>query len=254
MIFLCKSHNIIECSNTVILIGILTRPESLYERMIMRRIINVIKNIIYVFITGYSIDENINIRLQQEKNVYKDLIIFGIASSYYNCSIIMSCFYLYINNNCINVKWVMKLDIDTYFNITMIFNIINNCDKNISVIGSINHIHKLKCNTNYKWSVLCNNNSLHYIKIPSYPYGPGFLFKQSSISCINQFINRSQSIIWIEDVFFGMIMNYCHLRYIDISKMTEITYSPKNNLTMLKNKIFIHGLNPIEILLFSLST
>lgn len=101
--------------------------------------------------------------------------------------------------------------------------------------------------------VSCINSTQKYKIIPSYPYGPGFLFKSSSIKCITDFINTTESIIWIEDVFFGIIMNYCNLKYQDISNITEITYKPKYNLSILRNKIFIHGLNPIEILLNSIS-
>lgn len=95
------------------------------------------------------------------------------------------------------------------------------------------------------------NNTHNYINISSYPYGPGFLFKASSIQCINKYINSVQNIIWIEDIFFGKIMNYFNLKYLDITKMTEITYKPKYNLAILKNKIFIHGLNPILVYLLN---
>lgn len=220
--------------------------------MVMRRMVGVIKNVKYVFLAGFSTDENIKSILKHEMKVYNDIIIFGVQSSYYNCSIIMSCFYLYVYKHCRNIEWIMKLDLDTYFNITMIFNIIKYCNEKISVIGSINKSQKIKCNTNNKWSVTCINNTHNYINITSYPYGPGFLFKSSSIECISKFINSQQYILWIEDIFFGMIMNYCNLTYLDITRMTEITYKPKYNLSMLKNKIFIHGLNPIEILLNSL--
>lgn len=248
MIILCNMYKKIECSNTIILIGILTRPECLYERMMMRRILN-IKDIKYIFITGNSTSLNTCYWLKKESEFFNDIIVFNVTSSYYNCSIIMSCFYIYIYNNCINLKWILKLDIDTYFNINLIFNITTKCNEKISVIGSINKNPKLKCTSNSKWSIKCKNNSQLNNKIPPYPFGPAFLFKSSSVKCIYSYFNNTKYYIWIEDIMFGMIMKYCKLEYLDISELTEITYKPKNNLSKLRNKVFVHGLNPIEILL-----
>lgn len=249
LIKLCKFYNRLECKNVYLYIGILTRPECLYERLITRRILNNIKYINYIFITGFSLDEYINLMLSKEVNYYSDIIRFNIINSYYNSSLIMSCFYLYLFKNCQNIKWIMKLDIDTYFNPHKIFDLLHNLNNNISVIGSINKNSKLKCNSNNKWSIKCGNKNQSFLHIPSYPYGPAFIFKFSIISCINTyFINRNE-IIWIEDIFFGILMHYCHLKYLDISNITEITYKPKYNLSITRNNIFIHGLNPIEIFL-----
>lgn len=245
----CRIIDKVECSNALILIGILTRPECIYERTLTRRWLKYIKNIKFVFITGISTNENINKLIKKEYILFKDLIFFNIVNSYYNCSLIMSCFYLYINNNCNNLNWVMKLDIDTYFNSKILLKIINNCSRNISVVGKINKSHKIKCNTKSKWSISCLNKSNKYVYIPSYPFGPAFLFKFSSITCINSYFMKIKYIIWIEDILFGIIMKYCNLKYLDITNYTEISYTQKYNLSITKNNILVHGLYPIEIYL-----
>lgn len=237
------------CSNVMILIGILTRPECLYERTVMRRIINQIPDVKYTFISGISNNESINSLLYQELHVYNDILIIYIISSYYNCSLIMISFYQFINNNCNNIEWIMKLDIDTYFNIKRIISLINNAPNNVSVIGSIHRKPQLICDRKYKWSISCDTKNKSSMLYPSYPYGPGFLFKFSSIKCINEYITLHDEIIWIEDVLFGVIMKYCNLIYQDVSHLTAITYQAKNNLFILSDKVFVHGLRPIEILL-----
>lgn len=217
--------------------------------MITRRIFQHINHLKYIFITGISSNEKLNKIIKKEINLFKDIIVFNVVNSYYNCSIIMSCFYIYIHNNCQKIVWVIKLDIDTYFNSKLLLKIISNCSSNISVIGKINKKPRLKCNTNYKWSITCINKTNSYIQVPSYPFGPGFIFKFSSIKCIYTYFIKRKKIIWIEDVFFGILMKYCNLSFLDISKYTSITYKPINDLSISDNKLFIHGLYPIEIYL-----
>lgn len=245
----CSKYNYIECSNSFILIGILTRPECIYERIITRRILKRLPNIIYVFISSLSISQHVNNVVEKEIKYFHDIIVFNILSSYYNCSIIMSCFYLYLYNNCKNIRWVLKLDIDTYFHYKLLYELLTNVEKNISVIGSINKNARLKCNKGGKWSITCENVSQKYLYLPQYPYGPGFVFNFSYLKCFFKFYQQNKYIIWIEDIFFGVLMKYCGMKYKDISKDTAISYSPKKNLNITKNKIFVHGLNPIEILL-----
>lgn len=247
----CILYDRVKCSNALIFVGILTRPECIYERMITRKIFEHKNHIKYVFITGLSLNNTINKLIYKEIIMFNDLLYFSVINSYYNCSILMTCFYKYIYNNCKNIKWVMKLDIDTYFNSMLLKKMIKNCNKNISVIGKIKKKGKIKCNTNYKWSIRCSNKSSKYINIPSYPIGPGFLFRFSSIKCINSYYMMNKNIIWIEDILFGLIMKYCNLNYLDISNYTEITYAPKYNLSITKKNVFIHGLYPIEIYLAS---
>lgn len=252
IIALCFIYNAVSCSNTEILVSILVRPELLYERMITRRIFNKLDYIKYIFITGIGGENEVNEIILKEKNKFNDIIFFNISSSYYNCSAIMTCYYIYLYNNCFNVKWILKLDIDTYCNIKKIVNITKTISKNISVIGSIRKSPMLSCNRLYKWSIDCGNKTKNSAKIPSYPYGPAFLFKFSSIKCIYSYYSNKNAIIWIEDVLFGYLMKFCYLKYLDITYITDITYKPKNNLSLLKEKVFVHGLNPIEILYQSL--
>lgn len=254
MLNLCKKYNTVDCSNSLIVIGILTRPEYIYERMVTRRIFKNIENIKYIFITGISANESINKLIYKEIILYSDLIYFNVINSYYNCSLIMSCFYMYMHKNCYNIKWVVKLDIDTYLNIKSLMKIIYSSNKSISVIGSINKTPRLICNTINKWTINCINKSNAVFQTPAYPFGPGFIFKFSSITCINTYFNNVKDIIWIEDVLFGILMSNCNLRYLDITKYTEITYKPKYNLSYTKNNIFVHGLHPIEIYLASKKT
>lgn len=248
---ICKIHNIVKCSNEFILIGILTRPECIYERIVSRKIFQHIDNVKFLFISGLSTNIYINKLLYKEIIKFNDIIVFNVINSYYNCSIIMSCFYIYMYSNCENIKWVIKLDIDTYLNMKLLLKVINYSNRNISVIGKINKNPRIKCNSNYKWSVRCLNKSIKFIPTPPYPFGPGFVFKFSSISCIYSYFNKNKSIIWIEDIFFGILMNYCNLKYLDITNFTEITYKPKYNLSITKTNIFVHGLHPIEIYLAS---
>lgn len=181
--------------------------------------------------------------------LFKDIIIFNIISSYYNCSLIMACFYKYILYNCKNVKWFMKLDVDTYVNISMLMKILINTSNKVSVIGAINKNKYLHCNSDYKWSINCKNKSNSQLNLPPYPLGPAFLFKSPTLYCIDLYFKSNEDIIWIEDVLFGMIMNFCSFYYYDVSKLSDLNYKQKNNLSVLKNKVFVHGLYPIEIFL-----
>lgn len=248
IISLCNKYNIIACTNADILIGILSRPNLIYERMIIRRIIFNKRMAKFLFITGKSKNRSINILLEKEKKKFNDIITFNIISSYYNCSAIMACFYMYLYKVCTNIKWILKLDIDTYVNINLLLYIIRNVNESISVIGSINKKAKLKCNIYSKWSIECNNETKISMNSPPYPYGPAFAFKASSLKCINLFFNNKERIIWIEDVFFGIIMKYCQLKYKDITQLADISYNEKFNLTKYKNMVVIHGFYPIEIL------
>lgn len=249
LINLCICNKKIECSNAFLLIGILTRPECIFERMIFRRILRNKDKIIYIFITGISITINSNNLLIKERDIYNDIIIFNVVASYYNCSLVMSCFYIYIFKYCSNIKWVMKLDIDTYLNIEKLLNILYKVDKNVSVIGAMNKNPKIKCNAKGKWNINCLNKNKTYIYFPSYPFGPGFLFRYSSVKCINEYYNSSEYIVWVEDILFGILMKYCKLKYYDISRYTDLTYRPKYNISVTKNYLLVHGLHPIEIIL-----
>lgn len=48
-------------------------------------------------------------------------------------------------------------------------------------------------------------------------------------------------------------MKFCNLLYFDISKHTELSYKPKNDLIIAENKALVHVLYPIEILISSKS-
>lgn len=212
----CSGYNEIKCPDAYLLVGILTRPEQLYERIITRKIVKNYKFIKHFFITGLHEDRIISSRLYKENKIFKDILIFNILSSYYNCSAIMICFYIYLEKHCKNVAWIAKLDIDTYINITTIYNLTKKCNKNISVIGSINVNPRLKCNANSIWYVGCGKKSGINSITPPYPYGPAFVFRLSSLPCIKSYVNRNNKIIWIEDAFFGILMGYCKLKYLDI--------------------------------------
>lgn len=251
MLNLCIMHSSVYCSNATIFIGILTRPELIYERMIIRKILYKLKDIKYCFITGNTTNENIYKLIKEEFFIYHDIILFKVISSYYNCSLIMVCYYQYLYNNCRNIIWFMKLDIDTYFNISFIKSIISNISDSIAVIGAIHKHPKIPCYNNAKWSIDCKIKNATYINYSPYPHGPGFLFKSKSIKCVNDFIKYEESFIWIEDAMFGDIIKFCELKLLDIKENTDMTYKEKKELYSLRNKVFIHGLYPIEILILS---
>lgn len=87
---------------------------------------------------------------------------------------------------------------DTYVNITMIYSILNKCNRNVSVVGSIHKQPKLPCFNKAKWLVPCNNTTISYLKYPPYPYGPGFIFRYSSLKCINEFLHKKKYFIGLK--------------------------------------------------------
>lgn len=241
------SKSIKKCKekDLLIIIGIGTGPEYFYERHVFRLHYGKYNFLSYFFFMGLSDNRNVNMKVLQESELYKDIVIFSFESSYYNLTTQIIFTFNWISSNCYNYKWYIHQTSDTYLNINKIYNFLIHYNECNCVIGNIQK----------NITVTQNRHNVFYIPFefiklktyPDFPNGPGYFLHRNAIKELNKIIQRFNPKVWMDDVFIGLVISYTNITLININTLFHmrgtIYYSSINNYFL------IHNLSPSEIYL-----
>ncbi|XP_065221463.1 beta-1,3-galactosyltransferase 1-like isoform X2 [Planococcus citri] len=78
-------------------------------------------NITVLFLVGISKDEDINMKTLKESTQYKDIITEDFIDTYNNLTIKSVFMLKWVKNNCMQARFLMKADDDSYINIKNLF-------------------------------------------------------------------------------------------------------------------------------------
>lgn len=69
------------------------------------------------FVMGLTIDDDVQLGIEQESRAHGDIIQVGMMDAYYDLAIKGVAFFNWLNENCRKVDYILKVDDDVYINV-----------------------------------------------------------------------------------------------------------------------------------------
>ncbi len=247
---LCKFNN-----NKFIFIYIFTSVKSFSKRQIIRNTYGNKKlnlfNFELVFIIGKTLNKTIETRLNKEQLKYNDLIQGNFIDSYRNLSYKSLTAWKWINLNCKNSNYVLKLDDDILLNTYKLKKMLidNNQFKSNSnsficqVLSQSGPVFYDKTCKTYVTDAEYNSNLYKNINIhglyPPYCKGIASLMTPDLISKLFEKA-LDLKLFWIDDAYVGILGKYINAQHENIPHL----YS--NNRSLANDILFIDGADTID--------
>lgn len=201
------------------------------------------RNVLFYFLLGISIDENINADLENEIRKHSDIIQYDFIENYLNLTIKSVLLLKWIVNYCRISGYVMKVDDDVFLHIPNIVRYIE-ASKNLKLmVGTLSTGVKPIKNPAHKWFMPRNEYSESLY--PDYLTGGAYILGSDAVS---ELYNNSLKIpfIRIEDVFVtGLCARYSDLKPESHNNFLHIKLN--NNPCLFRTLFSVHSISVTEM-------
>lgn len=250
----------VNCNNSDFIISIMSSPNSFIERHAYRKSYQLLpQHYPLFFFMGYSDDETINTFISQENEKYNDIIQFNIKGSYYKLSAIMIGIIRWLKSHCFHYTYIIHHQTDIFFNFPyFLIHIYNSTITNVCpLIGLIRYGYgpvRDPKSIFRKWYV--PESIYPYSIYPNFPSAACILFSESLIYALNDATYHVETILHMDDVFIGLLLNYtgyvnsqCNYEGQIISNYPSYSINSLNQIK--ENMLWIHALTPGSIYFLS---
>ena len=230
-------------TNLTLLVIILSSTRNFQRRRIVRetwaneKYYRLYGNIKTVFLLGQDKDEDIQKKIDQEFNIYGDIVQGGFIDSYHNLTYKSTMGFRWATESCRNANYILKTDDDIVINLFMLFqnNTFSEPEDDFHVFCH-RQIHPIVRDTNEKWFVE-ENQFKGLKKYPRYCGGSFMLILNKVVPYFYESLKRTP-FFWIEDVLlYGIALdNIQKITYKHISEKHRNLEFPYETITCLNQR------------------
>ena len=198
------------------------------------------------FLVGQSTDDNINNQVQEEALIYGDIIVGSFIDSLRNLSFKSVMAWQWINQECKNADYILKIDDDT---VLVTFNFMNFIDslkanqKNLTNTYFCELLEKKKPIRllDDKYFIKCEEYAEEYFK--DFCCGVANIITPDLIPKLHEASYTVRS-FFIDDVYVGFVTNHLRVSMIDI--WYTMLYDLKQEIKDYKKIFFMRGAHTIH--------
>lgn len=250
-----KSSGNIICKKHDVVIGVVCAPDNFLQRLSLR-MGYAEYNVLLLFFTGISDNNELNEMLKKENNYYHDIIIYDFLTHYFNSSLMLILEINWIYKNCNNYKYFIYQTPDVFFNYNLFYNTYIN----------ITHTYPLIAQILYRNRVLRSNKSRFYVPFsvynkshyPPQPNGPLVAFSLYTVKIIMNNIEKVKLTFWMDDVYLAFLVKQNKIETHNIKNaisLYPVQIKSLPNLSIIASRIlYIHSLPPGSIFYLTQST
>ncbi|ESO85824.1 hypothetical protein LOTGIDRAFT_130339 [Lottia gigantea] len=198
----------------------------------------ILNNVKLLFLFGVHLHKEIEFIIQEESEIFNDIIQGDYLDSYYNLTVKVLNGLRWVSNQCAGVKYVLKADEDTFTNIPLLLEFLQTSGMPETVYG---HLH-VDSNVKRvgKWAV--SKSDFPFPTYPDYMAGNTYVISGDLLS---KLVKTSEYVkyLHIEDVYItGILIRILKITHIDVEGFTQ-WYSSKPTVCDIINRYIITGNN-----------
>ena len=230
-------------TNLTLLIIVLSSTTNFKKRQILRetwtneKYYRLYGDIKTVFLLGQDKDEDIQKKIDQEFNIYGDIVQGGFIDSYHNLTYKSTMGFRWAAERCRNAKYVLKTDDDIVINLFMLFqnNTFSETEDDYHIFCH-RQIHRINRDSSKKWFVE-GNQFKGLTEYPMYCGGSFILISNKVVPYFYESLKRTP-FFWIEDVLlYGIALdNIQMITYKQISEIYRNIEFPRETIKCLNHR------------------
>ena len=156
----------------------------------------------YVFILGETYNKTVLHNLEQEADVYNDIVIANFQDTYKNLTLKTMAGFQWAYKHCAHARFVMKADDDVYVNIPSLLDVLVHKNEDFS-LGKLWKNGTVMRSKHAKWYI--SYEEYPNKTYPDYYNGPGYVLSMKHVIGILH-IYRNVAFLPFEDVFIGLCL------------------------------------------------
>lgn len=237
----------------ILICMIANRPENFEKRKLIRQTWSnhsFFPNVRIIFLTGLSNDSNVNLKLEQENQIYKDIVQENFIDTYRNLTLKTIMGYKWISNYCSKVAFVLKVDDDIVVNTPVLLDYLNelilkNKHTKNSYFGNHKENSLIYRDPNVRYYARYDEIAGEYF--PLYHFGIGYLITGDLAAPFYE-MSLETKFFYLEDVYSGLLAQKLQVNYVNIQdKYIENSEEAWKKVKKLKKKTEFIFSNTLEL-------
>ena len=161
----------------------------------------------YAFVIETSLNNATRTFIELEREQYGDIIQVGMIRGYIQLTGKVIGGFNWTNNHCSRARYIVKMDEDSYVDITALSAVISVIPPNVGLFGQCGEGNDNK-------TAEVNNHMLLVLKLPAtaapYCYGSGYVITQKASAEVVR-MSRGITPIYLDDLYVGMCLSEARL-------------------------------------------